>query len=161
MNEGKFVSKQIALAILAVSATNAAPAKTCLLGAIDNSNYSTLNLAPTDWGVMVQWHVTLNGQKFPIMGQAACTNASAASCGAVGNYSSCANNQCRCATGQVPGVTNYGANCWCKMRTPVEGHWAFFTANASYADCFAYCAMHCAAHVWSTPAFRSAVFAPM
>ena len=48
--------------------------------------------------------------------------------------------------------------CWCRMISPAVSSWVF-SDDAGYADhCAFYCSNYCALSVWSSSAFRSALF---
>ena len=51
-----------------------------------------------------------------------------------------------------------GAECWCRMTSPVRSAWVFSITGSSASDCAAGCADYCGRRVLSDTSFRGGTF---
>ena len=96
-------------------------------------------------GTNATWSVTF--PNYTISGIASCNSLSGTENKAYPEY----NNQI------TQGETS-GANCWCRMTSPVRSAWVFYYTSSSASDCAAFCANLCGADVRSDASFRGGIF---
>ena len=139
------------LFLVAVLLPVAAAAKVCK---VDSASLGiSVNEGGAQWQVMAGKAGVGN---FLITGIAMCSDDSASSCGAAGNFSDCAGNKCQCKTSN-PSMAADGANCFCKQTNPRVGRWVFRNNPGTTADCRLACAMLCARDMIQHSNFRAAI----